>query len=297
MAESTKRYAVVTGGNKGIGLSTCKLLASNGVTVVLTARDHKRGLEAVEKLKELGLKGHVVFHHLDVTDPATIPPLVDFITAQFGKLDILVNNAGICSIVVDEVALAASDIEEKGPHGFDWSKISKEDEETVELAFKTNYYGPKEISEALIPLLQLSDSPRIVNVSSIMGGLEFIPDGRAKEVFSDIESLTVEKINDLVNQFLQDYKEGSLKIKGWPTQLSAYTVSKAALNAYTRIFAKKYPSFCVNAVCPGHVKSSFSHYTGKFTTDEGAESVVRLALLPNGSSSGLFFNRSEVRPF
>ncbi|OIW02065.1 hypothetical protein TanjilG_21114 [Lupinus angustifolius] len=86
-----KVYAVVTGGNKGIGLSTCKLLASNGVTVVLTARDHKRGLEAVEKLNELGLKDHVVFHHLDVTDPATIPPLVDFITAQFGKLDILNN--------------------------------------------------------------------------------------------------------------------------------------------------------------------------------------------------------------
>ncbi|WVZ15132.1 hypothetical protein V8G54_012698 [Vigna mungo] len=63
------RYAVVTGENKGIGFAICKQLASNGFTVVFTARDEKRGVEAVEKLKELGLPSHVVFHQLDVTDP------------------------------------------------------------------------------------------------------------------------------------------------------------------------------------------------------------------------------------
>ena len=46
------RFAVVTGANKGIGFEIVKQLASNGVTVVLTARDEKRGLVAVEKLKE-----------------------------------------------------------------------------------------------------------------------------------------------------------------------------------------------------------------------------------------------------
>ena len=84
------RYAVVTGANKGIGYATCKQLASSGITVVLTARDEKRGLEAVEKLKGLGLPGLVVFHQLDVTDNASIVSLADFIKAQFGKLDILV---------------------------------------------------------------------------------------------------------------------------------------------------------------------------------------------------------------
>lgn len=49
------RYAVVTGGNKGIGFETCRQLALNGFTVVLTSRDEKRGLEAVDKLKESGL--------------------------------------------------------------------------------------------------------------------------------------------------------------------------------------------------------------------------------------------------
>jgi (+)-neomenthol dehydrogenase len=65
-------------------------LASNGFIVVLTARDEKRGLEALGKLKDAGLSDHVVFHQLDVSNPASIASLADFIKAQFGKLDVLV---------------------------------------------------------------------------------------------------------------------------------------------------------------------------------------------------------------
>ena len=81
---------MVTGANKGIGLEICRQLASKGVTVVLTARDENRGLEAFEKLKESGLSDHVVLHQLDVTDPVSIASLAAFIRTQFGKLDILV---------------------------------------------------------------------------------------------------------------------------------------------------------------------------------------------------------------
>lgn len=69
-----------------------KQLASKGVDVVLTARDVKRGSEAVEKLKEFGLSGQVAFHQLDVSDTASVATLADFIKTQFGKLDILVIN-------------------------------------------------------------------------------------------------------------------------------------------------------------------------------------------------------------
>ncbi|XP_073263647.1 (+)-neomenthol dehydrogenase-like [Populus alba] len=57
--------------------------------VVLTARDETRGLEAVEKLNASGLSDQVVFHLLDVMDPASIASLADFIRSQYGKLDIL----------------------------------------------------------------------------------------------------------------------------------------------------------------------------------------------------------------
>ncbi|XP_057452901.1 (+)-neomenthol dehydrogenase-like [Lotus japonicus] len=289
------RYAVVTGANKGIGFAICKQLASNGITVVLTARDEKRGLEAVEKLKGLG---HVIFHQLDITDPASIGSFSHFIQTHFGKLDILVNNAGTFGAQVDgeALALAGETLVETGGR-IDWNKIVTENYELAEACLKTNYYGVKEITKALIPLLQFSGSPKIVIVSSTMGRLVIMPDGRPKEVLSDVESLKEEKIDETLDEFLKDYQEGSLETKGWPYSASAYTISKVALNAYTRILVRKYPSFCINVVCPDYVKTDINENTGFLTPDEGAESAVRLALLPGGSPFGLFFYRSEEKSF
>lgn len=87
------RYAVVSGGNKGIGYETCKQLASKGIVVVLTSRDEKRGLEAIQRLKKeanITNDDQLLFHQLDVMDPESISSLVDFINTKFGRLDILV---------------------------------------------------------------------------------------------------------------------------------------------------------------------------------------------------------------
>jgi (+)-neomenthol dehydrogenase len=127
--------------------------------------------------------------------------------------------------------------------------------------------------------------------------LQKIPNGWPKEVLSDVKNLTEEKIDEVLNEFLKDFKEGSLENKGWAINLSAYIISKIALNAYTRVVAKKYPSICINSVCPGYVKTDINCNTGYLTPDEGATSVVRLALLPDGSVSGLFFFRNEEKPF
>uniref|UniRef100_M4EUT5 3-oxoacyl-[acyl-carrier-protein] reductase n=1 Tax=Brassica campestris TaxID=3711 RepID=M4EUT5_BRACM len=95
MAES--RVAVVSGSNKGIGFEICRQLAKNGMTVILTARDEKKGLEAVEKLKrENGFSDQaILFHLLDVSNPDSIASLASFVKTRFGKLDVLVNNAGV----------------------------------------------------------------------------------------------------------------------------------------------------------------------------------------------------------
>uniref|UniRef100_A0A5B6ZUA7 Short-chain dehydrogenase/reductase n=1 Tax=Davidia involucrata TaxID=16924 RepID=A0A5B6ZUA7_DAVIN len=298
-SSTTKRYAVVTGANKGIGLEICRQLASHGVMVVLTARDEKRGIEALEKLKKSGLNDHVVFLQLDVADPSSIDSLADFIKTQFGRLDILVNNAGIGGAIVDGDALRASGIGggESGGAQIKWDEIMTESCELTEECLQTNYYGAKRMIEALLPLLQLSDSPRIVNVSSAMGRLKNIPNEWAKGVLNDAESLTEERVDEVLNEFLKDFKEGSIQAKGWPAFMSAYTLSKAAMNAYTRILAKKYPNFIINCVCPGFVKTDINHNTGKLTVEEGAESPVTLALLPNGGPSGHFFIRKEVSSF
>ncbi|PKI39962.1 hypothetical protein CRG98_039625 [Punica granatum] len=264
MADSTKRYAVVTGANKGIGFAICKELASKGVVVVLTARDQKRGLEAIEKLKDSGsgLPYNVIFHQLDVTDPASIASLQEFVKAQFGKLDILVNNAGVGGSIIDAEALRASGIG-KGNVKVDWSKIAIETYELAEECLEINYYGAKRM---------------------------YIPSGWAKEVLSNVHTLAEDKVVEVLKKYLKDFKEGSLEMNGWPVHVSAYTISKIAMNAYTRILAPKYPSFCVNCVCPGYVKTNINCNTGIMTPEEGARSPVLLALLPKGGPSGRFFS-------
>ncbi|KAF8017160.1 hypothetical protein BT93_H2372 [Corymbia citriodora subsp. variegata] len=253
MEETARRLAVVTGANKGIGLETAKQLASNGIRVILTARDEKRGLEALDKLKESnGLFSElVVFHQLDVTDPGSITSLADFIRTNFSKLDIL---NGVRT---------------------HWTKLRNETYDLAVDCITTNYYGAKRTVEALMPLLQLSNAPKIINVSSFMGKLENIQNEWANGMLTDAKSLTEERIDEVLNQFLRDFKEGSLQTKGWPTFLSANTMSKAAMNASTRILARKYPRFCINSVCPGFVQTDINYNSGILTVEEGAKSAVR----------------------
>nr|GMC84839.1 (+)-neomenthol dehydrogenase-like isoform X2 [Ipomoea batatas] len=226
-------YAVVTGGNKGIGFEICRQLACDGVTVVLTARNEQKGAEAVEKLRGLGLSDNVLFHRLDVTDASTVSSLVHFVNTNFGRLDILVNNAGVIGLVANESAL-------KTP--------------------------------------------------------ENIPNEWAKGVLNNVES-PPEKLDEVVNKFLEDLKNGSSKEKEWPPRMSAYVVSKAAMNAHARITAHKYPSLQVNCVDPGYVKTDINFNTGKITANEGAQNIVRVALQPQDGPSGLFFDCNKIVAF
>ncbi|XP_075670626.1 short-chain dehydrogenase/reductase 1-like [Castanea sativa] len=288
------RYAVVTGSNKGIGFETVRQLASKGVKVVLTARDEKKGLETVQKLKDFGLSDLVLFHQLDVGNPANIASLADFINTRFGRLDILVNNAGIVGAIVDLSELNIFFQVQERPSTEPKKPIQTY--ESVKACVETNYYGAKKTAEALIPLLQLSDSPRIVNVSSSAAKFVDIPNELVRGVFTDPKNLTEENVEEVLSEFLKDFKEGSLETKGWGHS-SAYVLSKAALNAYTKILAKRYPSFCINCVCPGFVKTDINWNTGKVPIEEGAAHPVRLALLPKGGPSGLFFVQQELSPF
>ncbi|KAL4369494.1 hypothetical protein GQ457_05G029220 [Hibiscus cannabinus] len=299
---ATKRYAVVSGANKGIGLEICRQLASKGVTVVLTARDEQRGLEAFQKLKESGLSDYLVFHQLDVTDPLSIASLAAFIKTHFGKLDILVNNAAVAGVTMNHERFAKA-VENSGgwPVGEQiWNEIiTRQTCDQAEECLKTNYYGVKTMVEELVPFLQLSDSARIVNVTSSLGVLELMSNEWAKQVLSDVETLTEESVEQVLNMFLEDFRDGKMKTNGWLTHKgpAAYSVSKAAMNAYTRILANKYPGFCINCVCPGFVKTDITGDTGYMTAAEGAENALRLALLPIGGSSGLFFICQQVSTF
>ncbi|XP_057780630.1 (-)-isopiperitenone reductase-like isoform X4 [Salvia miltiorrhiza] len=299
MANATQ-YALVTGANKGIGFQICKQLASKGILVILGSRDEKRGIEAQQKLKQF--HKNVVFHQLDVVDPASIAAVFEFIKSRFGRLDILVNNAGIRGVDFEgDVSVLEEYIYDTllangKPQAFHPKAGGKfvETLKGAEECIQTNIYGVKRVTEALIPLLQLSHSPTIVNVSSSLGSLVHLPNEWAKGVLSSKDSLTEERVDEVMQQFLSNFKEGKLEENQWPSHLAAYKVSKAALNAYTWLAAKRYPRFCINSVCPGFARTYITFNCGPLSEAEAAEAPVKLALLAHGRVSGSFFLRDEA---
>ncbi|KAF5176814.1 Carbonyl reductase [NADPH] [Thalictrum thalictroides] len=304
------RYAVVTGANKGIGFEISRRLAEEeSIIVILTARDEKRGLDATSSLNtHLHSSSNddkikkVFFHQLDVRDPNSAQALADFIHAQFGKLDILVNNAGASGVVVDEEGLKALNIDPiawlSGKATNTVQGVIQQTYEKAEECLDTNYYGCKRVTEALLPLLKLSDSgARIINVSSLRSELKRMPNEQTRKELNDISTLTEDKVDGLVQKFLHDLKQGKLEENGWPMMLPAYSVSKTMLNAYTRILAEKYPDMYINCVHPGYVNTDINWHTGTMAVEEGARGPVMLALLPTGGPSGCYFDQTEMAEF
>ncbi len=149
MANENK-IALVTGGNKGIGLEIVRNLAGAGCTVLLGARNAERGQEAVRQLKRAGIDD-VHFLEIDVTKQETITAAAKQIESEYGRLDILMNNAGI-------------NLRGDGLPGL-------ADVSAVEKVFDTNFFGALRVAQAMLPLLRKSPAGRIVNISSGLGSL------------------------------------------------------------------------------------------------------------------------------
>src|SRR3954451_21215675 len=211
--------AVVSGGNRGIGLEVCRQLAAHGHEVILGARDPAKGEAAAR-----GLAGNVRAVPLDVADASSVERLA----TELVRVDILVNNAAIL---------------------FDtWAHAHDADLDEVHAALDTNLFGAWRLCEAFLPQLRRSAHGRIVNVSSRAGSLAGMGAGKP-----------------------------------------AYSVSKAALNALTRILAAELRSdgILVNAVCPGWTATDMGG--GGRAIPEGAAGVVWAAELPDDGPTGGFF--------
>jgi NAD(P)-dependent dehydrogenase (short-subunit alcohol dehydrogenase family) len=140
--------ALVTGGNRGIGLELCRQLADRGYAVVLGSRDEAKGQAAARGIEA---KGSVVVAQLDVTDPGSIERARELVASRFGRLDALVNNAA-----------ALYDT---------WQSAVSADLNQVREALESNTLGPWRLAQAFLPLLRRSGHARIVNVSSEAGSL------------------------------------------------------------------------------------------------------------------------------
>jgi NAD(P)-dependent dehydrogenase (short-subunit alcohol dehydrogenase family) len=226
----TNPVALVTGANRGIGHEVAAQLAGRGYDVILSARDPNAAERAATEVAEQ-TGARVSALTLDVAHPASIASAAERVTGDPGRLDVLVNNAGV---------------------GTDWGVSGTDpDFDAIERALQTNFYGAYRLTVALLELLRASAHPRIVNVSSGMGGVA--------------------------------------EMGGWSP---GYRVSKAALNAMTRILSTELASegVLVNSACPGFVATDMgAQFGASKSVEDGAAGIVWLATLPDDGPTGGFF--------
>jgi NAD(P)-dependent dehydrogenase (short-subunit alcohol dehydrogenase family) len=136
----TRRTALVSGGNRGIGLEVCRQLARQGCRVLLGCRDLERGRRAGAEVDAMPIE-------LDVRDAGSVARLAEAHPA----IDILVNNAGVYL--------------EKG------RRALETDEATLRATLETNLMGAWRLARAFVPGMAARGWGRMVNVSSGMGQL------------------------------------------------------------------------------------------------------------------------------
>ena len=215
---------LVTGANKGLGYETARRLIQQGHRVYMGARSAARGEAAATNLGGQ-------FVQLDVTDDASVEAALGLVAEREGHLDVLVNNAGISTV---------ADV--SGPEAL--------------RVFDTNVIGLIRVTQASLPLLERSDNPVVVNVSSALGSFWAVtnPDRR---------------------QF------------HFPSIM--YGSSKAAVSMLTVQYAKTLPEIKFNAVEPGFTATDLTPFSGAGQpVDIGAEVIVRMATIDKDGPTGTF---------
>jgi NAD(P)-dependent dehydrogenase (short-subunit alcohol dehydrogenase family) len=226
---------LITGANKGLGHEAARRLIAAGHDVWAAARDERRGRTAAE---ELGAR----FVRLDVTDDVSVAAAAEQVGAA-GGLDVLVNNAGIVGARTTVPETTADD---------------------VGAVLATNVLGIVRVTHPFLPLLERSDNPVIVNVSSGMGSFGITTDPERLE--STLVGL-------------------------------AYPASKAAVTMLTTQYAKALPHMRVNAVDPGYTATDFNDHRGTQTVAEGTDAIVRMAQLDASGPTGTFVDREGAVPW
>jgi NAD(P)-dependent dehydrogenase (short-subunit alcohol dehydrogenase family) len=226
------RIVLITGANRGIGRELAAQLAADGDTVLLTARDEQKAVQAAADIT-----GDVHAIQLDASDEASIDAAAKKVEAEFGRVDVLVNNVG-------------------GLFGYDQQPSTVSLDKLREV-LELNLFTKWRTTQAFLPLVRKSENGRIVNVSS---------------------------------------EAGSIARLGAHT--SAYSASKAALNAFTAALAAELEDegIVVHAASPGWTATDLGGEGGR-PVPEGAASIKHVVDLPADAGTGGFHQDGKVVPW
>jgi NAD(P)-dependent dehydrogenase (short-subunit alcohol dehydrogenase family) len=144
---SYEKVWFVTGAGRGMGVDIAQAALAAGHAVVATGRDPEKVAEAV------GARDDVLSVRLDITDPAEAEAAVRAAVDRFGRIDVLVNNAG---------NFYAGFFEEMPPENF-------------RAQIETNFFGPVNVTRAVLSVMRAQRSGLVVSMSSTAGivGSEF----------------------------------------------------------------------------------------------------------------------------
>jgi len=227
---------MITGATKGLGREVARRLIAEGHTVYLGARDHQRGAEIA---KHLGGRPLLI----DVTNDQSVQAAADHVRQEVGQLDVLINNAGVGGAIKPVPDVTAADMHS---------------------VYDTNVIGVVRVMHAFLPLLQASQAPVVVNVSSGLGSLVLTQEpGRFEFMVPGL----------------------------------AYHSSKAAMNMLTIQYAKALPAARINSVDPGFTATDMNGHQGPQSVEEGAEIIVRLATIGADGPTGGFYHTSGPIPW
>src|SRR4051794_28142921 len=147
MSMTDKKVWLITGAGRGMGVDIARAALDAGHAVVATARNPDRVTEAI------GAAERLLVVALDVTDPASAQRAADDAVERFSRLDVLVNNAGNFN---------AGFFEELTPEAF-------------RAQIETTFFGPVNVTRAVLPIMRGQRSGLVVTISSTAGivGSEF----------------------------------------------------------------------------------------------------------------------------
>jgi NAD(P)-dependent dehydrogenase (short-subunit alcohol dehydrogenase family) len=211
MTNAEQSSALITGGNKGLGLETARRLGDRGWRIFLGSRDRGRGQAAADMLAAGGT--NVIMVPLDVTSDDSVTEAVRLVSEHTDRLDVLVNNAGAPGNVVPPAETTADEIHS---------------------VYETNVYGPVRVTHAFLPLLRAAERPRVVMVSSAGGSFAVVTD--PTQPVSMMHELAYSSSKAALNMLTVRYAQALPEIKFnalTPGEVANHTFTATDMNNHT----------------------------------------------------------------